>query len=75
MTTDQYIALGGVIATSLGIAITWLVAKRTQAKKELAYRLRMVPLIPTKIADPHGHLVIRYPKRDTAPNRFFYRWT
>lgn len=58
MTTDQSIALGGAISTLLGVVITWLVAKRTQPKKELAYRIGMDRLIPTKIADPGGHLVI-----------------
>jgi hypothetical protein len=60
VTTDQYIALGGAISTLLGVIITWLVAKKTQSKKELTYRLRMDRLIPTKIADLGGDLVVKY---------------
>jgi hypothetical protein len=60
MTTDQYIALGGAVSTLLGVVITWLVAKRSQPRKELSYRVRMDPLISSKIADPGGNLVIHY---------------
>ena len=66
MTADQYIALGGAASTLLGVIITWLVARRVQARKELTYRVRVDRLIPTKMADPGGHLVVQY-RGETLP--------
>jgi hypothetical protein len=60
MTKDQWIALGGVVATLLGIVVTWLVAGRTQAKKQLSYRMSLDSLMPKKLADPEEKLEIKY---------------
>jgi hypothetical protein len=60
MSTDQYIALGGAISTLLGVVITWLVARGTHPRKELTYRVRMDPLISSKIVDTGKKLVIHY---------------
>jgi hypothetical protein len=60
MSTDQYIALGGAVSTLLGVVITWLVARKSQPSKELSYRVRMDPLISSKIVDPDRNLVIHY---------------
>jgi hypothetical protein len=60
MTKDQYIAIAGILATLIGIIVTWLVAKISQSKKELSYRLKIEHLFQKKIADPNGDFIITY---------------
>lgn len=60
MTKDQWITVSGVVATLLGIFVTWIIAKRTQAKMQLSYRLSMDSLMPKKLADPDETLEIKY---------------
>jgi hypothetical protein len=60
MTKDQIIAVAGVAATLVGIFITWMVAKKAQAKRQLSYRLRTDSLMPIKLADQNEKLQIFY---------------
>jgi hypothetical protein len=64
MTKDQWIAVVGVSTTLIvGIItgiITWIVAKRTQSRKQVSYTLRMVSLMPKQFTDPNVNLEIKY---------------
>ena len=60
MTKDQWIAVAGVTTTLIGVIVTWIIAKRTQSKRELSYRLSMDSLMPKKLSDPNEKLEIMY---------------
>jgi len=45
MGKSDYIALAGVVATILGIFVTWLVMKKQFASKKLSYALKIEPLL------------------------------
>jgi len=49
MTTELWIALGGLVATIAGVIITWILAKAALTKRELAYRIRMEPILRSRL--------------------------
>lgn len=51
MTTPEYIALAGVLATILGAFVTWLVMKRQFASKKLTYSFEISPLLTNADSD------------------------
>lgn len=51
MTTPEYIALAGVLATILGAFVTWLVMKRQFSSKKLTYSFEISPLLTNADSD------------------------
>ena len=51
MTTPEYIAVAGVLATTVGVLVTWLVMKRQFASKKLTYSFEISPLLTNADSD------------------------